>query len=235
MNTLEVSHISKSYGDNTVLNDVTFLLHPGEVVGLIGKNGAGKSTLMKILVDLIKCDAGFVRICGKDIKEQREACLKHTSVMIEGPSLYPYATVKEHLKLNAYLRNLEDDKVKEALDYLNFGRDSKKKIGKCSIGMKQEIALAICFMNDPELYVLDEPINGLDFDNVVKFRKKVKELKDKQKSFLISSHILRELEVVADRYLFLENGKLVEMSGKDVSDIEETYEEIIHGEAIVNI
>lgn len=229
MKMLEVHNVCKSFNKKVILDDISFHIQDGEIVGLIGKNGAGKSTLMKIIADVMRSDAGEVLFYKRNIREHRVDCLKKMSVLIEGPSLYGNLRVLEHLKLNANLRNIEDALLQEAIAYLNFDTHLKKKISKLSLGMKQEVALAICFMNDPDFYLLDEPINGLDFDNVMKFRNKILDEKSKGKSILISSHILRELEVVADRYLFLDQGKLVEVDKADAVNIEKTYEEIIHG------
>lgn len=229
MNRIDINNVSKSFGNKKVLEDVSFSIKPGEIVGLIGKNGSGKSTLMKTIVDIFKKDSGSINVCGYDSNKDRENMLKNVSFLIEGPSLYPYLTIKEHLELNAHLRNKDSEQLKMAINYLGFDGELNKKINKLSIGMKQEVALSICFMNDPQLYVLDEPINGLDFDNVIKFREKILDEKNKGKSALISSHILKELEIIADRYIFIKDGKIVgEVNAKE-EDIEQIYREIIYG------
>jgi len=230
MKVLEVDSISKKYNKKVILENISFTINAGEVVGLVGPNGAGKSTLMKILVDIVKSDKGKVMICDLDIKKERDVVMEKTSFLIEEPSLYDSFTVEEFFKLNAYLRNINEKNLKDAFEYLGNNFNTKKKIKKLSLGMKQEVALATCFMNDSQLYIFDEPINGLDFSNVLKFRKKIAELKTQNKSVIISSHILKELEVMVDYYLFLNKGMII-VVGKD-DDIEKKYQDMFNEESI---
>lgn len=227
MKVLDVQKVSKKYNQKIVIDQVSFEIHSGKIVGLVGPNGAGKSTLMKMIVDIIKSDSGKILVCGYDVQSQRQKALEKMSVIIEESSLYGNLSVKEFMKLNAYLRNVNQVSLDNAFEYLDFHDQINKKIKKLSLGMKQQVALATAFMNDSQLYILDEPTNGLDYDNVLKFRNKMKELKSQDKTVLISSHMLKELQMIVDYYLFLCNGKIVFVENDD--DIERKYQEVFHG------
>lgn len=173
MELLNCSEVCKKYSDKIILNKISLTVNEGEIVGLVGKNGSGKSTLMKSICQLINIDSGSIKVNQKDILTNRVEILSDMSVIIDGPSLYPNLTVKQMIEANGKLRDIDQGRVNEAFNYIDFGSSINKKNSKLSLGMKQEVALAIAFMNKPKLYILDEPINGLDFDNVVKFRNKI--------------------------------------------------------------
>lgn len=230
MEILKIENLFKSYNHKLVLDNINLTILEGEIVGLIGNNGSGKSTLMKIVANLVNADNGKITVCGYDVVTQRENALEQMSVIIEGPSLYPEITVEKQLKINTYLRNLDDDKLTEAYHYLAKNISKKEKINKLSLGMKQEVALAQSFMCHAKLYVLDEPINGLDFDNILKFRDRLLEVKKEKSSVLISSHILKELDIVADRFVFIKDGKIIKQIVKGEKNIEDFYKETINYE-----
>lgn len=230
MEILRIENVNKSYKNKQVLKDINMNVNQGEIVGLIGKNGSGKSTLMKAICQLINIDSGTIKVLDLDVTKNREDILKVMSVIIERPSLYPNLTVKQQIEANGDLRNLSKDDVLEAFEYIDFGKDIKLKNRKLSLGMKQEVALAMAFMNKSKLYLLDEPINGLDFDNVIKFRNRIIKEKEAGAAILISSHILKELEVVADRFVFIHKGKIIGEVKNDHDDIEALYREMINNE-----
>lgn len=232
MNILEIKNLNKNYQNKQVLKDINLSINSGEIVGLIGKNGSGKSTLMKAICQLIKINEGTINVCGKNALKNRELVLGYISAIIENPSLYPNLTVKQQIMANANLRHLTTQDVNDAYEYLNFGKDLKLKNNKLSLGMKQEVALAMAFMNKPKLFLLDEPINGLDFDNVIKFRNRIFQEKEAGAAILISSHILKELEVIADRFIFIQNGKIVGEINNNHDDIEVLYEEMMKNEDV---
>lgn len=232
MKILEIKNMNKRYGSKLVLNDINLSVNSGEIVGLIGKNGSGKSTLMKAVCQLIKIDEGVIKVWGKDGIKNREMILKYISAIIESPSLYPNLTVEQQILANANLRDLTKEDINDAFEYLDFGKDVKLKNKKLSLGMKQQVALAMAFMNRPKLYILDEPINGLDFENVIKFRDKIIKKKDAGAAVLISSHILKELEVIADRFIFIQDGKIIGEAINEHDDIESLYKEMIVDETV---
>ncbi len=214
------------YDKVKVLDDICFSINKGEVVGLVGKNGSGKSTIMKAICSLIKTRSGSVIVNGLDIKSHRIESLKCISAIIEGPSLYPNMTVENCIKMHSQLRDVEEN-VDMAYAYLQDITMKKKKVKNLSLGMKQQVALSLAFMTKPQLYILDEPVNGLDFDNVLRFRKKILDVKKDGASVLISSHILKELEMIVDRYIFIDNGKVVGSIINNKQDIETLYQEMI--------
>lgn len=227
MEILKIEKVNKSYKNKVILEDINLVINSGEIIGLIGKNGAGKSTLMKLICHLVKVDDGVIEVCGKDIYDHREEILNHISAIIETPSLYPNLTVKQQIEMNASLRHLTKQEVIDAFEYIDFGKDINLKNSKLSIGMKQEVALAMAFMNKPKLYLLDEPTNGLDFENVMKFRNKVLKEKEKGSAIIISSHILKELEIIADRFVFIQDGRIIGEKVNTHGDIENIYKEMM--------
>lgn len=227
MEILKVNNLSKSYHNKPVLNNISFTINDHEIVGLLGPNGSGKSTLMKSICQLVSIDSGNIAVCNLDITNNRKECLANMSVLIEGPSLYPKFTASKMIEINARLRSLDQNSYKIAYDYLDY--DLTSKISHLSIGMKQELALAICFMNQPLLYLLDEPTNGLDFDHVMKFRKQLLFEKKQGRAILISSHLLKELETLADRFLLIKEGKIVgEFLNDHNLNLEEIYNQVIN-------
>lgn len=189
---VEVKNLSKKYGKQQILKDVSFELSEREIVGFIGPNGAGKSTTMKCLCSLIFPDAGSIQICGYDLKTEREKALGNLSAMIESPALYPNLTGMQNLKLFANLKQVSNERIKELEVFTKLEKDLHKKVSKYSMGMKQRLALGIALLNKPKFIILDEPTNGLDPSGIIELREILQELKTKENvSILFSSHIRR--------------------------------------------
>lgn len=199
---LEVKNVSKRYKDYTALDDVTFSLNEGEIIGLVGPNGAGKTTLMRIIVGLTK-------------KYEGEVILKdNTSIgcVIETPSFYPFMTGYENLKYFAELNQVNVKKVMETIELLKLKDALNKKVKGYSLGMRQRLGIAAALLREPKLLVLDEPTNGLDPAGIHELREYIKEIAVKNKiTILISSHILSELEKICDRAVIIQNGKVIQM------------------------
>lgn len=215
MNVLELDNVSKKYGATTVLEDVNFCVKKGSICGLIGPNGAGKTTLFRILSGLTDASSGSISINGhKDnIKEER----KKISFMIEQPYLDYDMTAKENLEMLKYIRNITDtQRFDEILDLVGLQNVGKKRVGKYSLGMKQRLGLAMALVSEPEMIVLDEPVNGLDPMGVVEMRELLKKInKDMKVTIILSSHILSELDQLATDYILINNGRIIEQITAD--------------------
>lgn len=206
-----VDGLIKEYAGIKVVDGVSFSVNKGEIYGLLGRNGAGKTTIMKILLGLANPTSGKVSILGKDMSVNSEKkVLKKVGCIIENPGFYSNLTGTENLEIFAKLRGLDQDSVKKALELVNLPYKDKKLFSKYSLGMKQRLAIANAIMHNPEILVLDEPINGLDPIGIAEVRELLKKLKEYGVSILISSHILSELENVADRISIIDFGKMIE-------------------------
>lgn len=215
-NVLDVLNLCKSYGNHLVLDDISFSIRENEIVGFIGPNGAGKSTLMKCLCGLIHMDSGNVTICGHNIQSQREKALSHQASLIESPGLFFNMTGYENLEIFASLKNVSKDKLQQMADYTRIGDYLKKPVSSYSLGMKQRLALSIALLSSPQFLMLDEPMNGLDPSGVFELRKELRKMVDEQgMSLLISSHQLNEIEKIADRIIYIENGKIKEVQKQE--------------------
>ena len=206
-----VDGLIKEYAGIKVVDGVSFSVNKGEIYGLLGRNGAGKTTIMKILLGLANPTSGKVSILGKDMSVNSEKkVLKKVGCIIENPGFYSNLTGTENLEIFAKLRGLDQDSVKKALELVNLPYKDKKLFSKYSLGMKQRLAIANAILHNPEILVLDEPINGLDPIGIAEVRELLKKLKESGVSILISSHILSELENVADRISIIDFGKMIE-------------------------
>ena len=206
-----VDSLIKEYAGIKVVDGVSFSVNKGEIYGLLGRNGAGKTTIMKILLGLANPTSGKVSILGKDMSVNSEKkVLKKVGCIIENPGFCSNLTGTENLEIFAKLRGLDQDSVKKALELVNLPYKDKKLFSKYSLGMKQRLAIANAIMHNPEILVLDEPINGLDPIGIAEVRELLKKLKESGVSILISSHILSELENVADRISIIDFGKMIE-------------------------
>ena len=206
-----VDGLIKEYAGIKVVDGVSFSVNKGEIYGLLGRNGAGKTTIMKILLGLANPTSGKVSILGKDMSVNSEKkVLKKVGCIIENPGFYSNLTGSENLEIFAKLRGLDQDSVKKALELVNLPYKDKKIFSKYSLGMKQRLAIANAIMHNPEILVLDEPINGLDPIGIAEVRELLKKFKESGISILISSHILSELENVADRISIIDFGKMIE-------------------------
>jgi ABC-2 type transport system ATP-binding protein len=208
---LQVSEITKYYGSHRVLNQVTFEIAKGEIVGFVGPNGAGKSTTMKIICSLVKPNSGSVELEGIDLHSEPQAFLARVGALLDGPSRYPSLRAYDHLAFLTRIRGNYDRKwIESVLEKVGLDPKSKKPTSKFSMGMKQRLGVAMAIVNRPELLILDEPMNGLDPAGMVELREFIKDLsKDQGVTVFLSSHLLNEIEQVCDRVLFLKEGRLV--------------------------
>ncbi|MEN2369731.1 ABC transporter ATP-binding protein [Leuconostoc lactis] len=208
---LEVKNINKRYGKKMAMTDVSFQVEAGQIVGLIGLNGAGKSTTMRAITGLMRYDSGSVMFDGQRITFSHHQALDKMGNLIEYPAIYPNLTALEHLKLYAMDTKTPADfqtlMRKTQIDGPNFG---KRKAKQFSLGMKQRLGIAIALIRNPKLVILDEPMNGLDPQSVHDLRLLIRALADEGVAFLISSHLLDELQKLVDDVVIINNGKIIE-------------------------
>jgi bacitracin transport system ATP-binding protein len=225
---IETMNLTKQYGDQKSVAHLNLHVKKGRIYGLLGRNGAGKTTTMKMLLDLTRPTAGEVRIFGKDIHTEKKKILPRIGSLIESPGFYPNLTGAENLKLFADLRGISKrNAVKDTMEVVGLGFRDKKLFSQYSLGMKQRLAIALAVMHDPELLILDEPINGLDPIGIAEVRDYIRELcAQRGKTILISSHILPEISLLADDIGIIDNGVLLEEGS--LAELEQKNNKYIH-------
>lgn len=209
---IETRGLTKQYGAQKSVADLNLHVRPGRIYGLLGRNGAGKTTTMKMLLGLARPTAGEARLFGQDIRTDSRRILPRVGSLIESPGFYPNLTGTENLRIFAELRGVpRQSAVKDALDLVGLPYRDKKLFSQYSLGMKQRLAIALAVMHDPELLILDEPVNGLDPIGIAEIRAFIRALCDERgKTVLISSHILSEIALLADDIGILDHGVLLE-------------------------
>jgi len=210
MNILETKNLTKTYGGKAAVNNVSLAIQKGDIYGLIGQNGAGKTTLMRMITSLSSPTSGEIKLFGESTPTGLQNARRRMSAVIETPALYPYLTAAQNLEFYRIQRGIPDKKViTKALEFVGLTDTGNKKFKNFSMGMKQRLGLALVTLSNPDFVILDEPINGLDPMGIVEIRKLIQELHKQGITILISSHILTELSLVATKYAFLHDGKLV--------------------------
>lgn len=205
---IEVAHLSKRFGSQKALDDVSFSIQKGEVVGFLGPNGAGKSTLMKILTTYLKADSGTARVNGYDLATQPREVQRSLGYLPEHNPLYLELYVKEYLSFNASVYSVPKSRIDEVISRTGLGPEAHKKIGQLSKGYRQRVGLAAALIHQPEVLILDEPTTGLDPNQLLEIRRLIREVGE-EKTILLSTHIMKEVEAVCDRVLIINRGRLV--------------------------
>jgi len=211
MGQVKVNDISKFYGEQKALDNLSLQVDKDEVVGLLGPNGAGKSTLMKILTSFLTPTSGTASINGFDVQEDALKIKQLIGYLPEHNPLYHDMYVKEYLRFvfNMYKLNLPVDKtVSNIIKLTGLDKESHKKIGALSKGYRQRVGLAQALIHDPEILILDEPTSGLDPNQIVDIRKIITDL-GKEKTVILSTHIMQEVEAICDRVIIIDQGKIV--------------------------
>ncbi len=224
---ITVAHLTKSYGKQVALKDVSFTIKKGEIVGFLGPNGAGKSTLMKVLTTYLKADEGEALVNGYDVCTDVRNVQKSIGYLPEHNPLYLDMYVREYLQFNAEIYKVSKERIEEVLAQIGLGEEAHKKIGQLSKGYRQRVGLAAALLHDPQVLILDEPTTGLDPNQLLEIRKLIREI-GKDKTILLSTHIMKEVEAVCDRVLIINKGSLV--ADKKLSDLREDTEQIIEVE-----
>ena len=205
-------NLTKQYGTQKSVADLNIHVRQGRIYGLLGRNGAGKTTTMKMLLGLTQPTYGKVTIWGKPLRTNEKKLLPRIGSLIESPGFYPNLTATENLRIFATLRGVTSrNAIKNALDLVGLPYKDKKLFSQYSLGMKQRLAIALAIMHDPELLILDEPINGLDPIGIAEVRSFIRDLcTERGKTILISSHILSEIALLADDIGIIDHGALLE-------------------------
>ena len=208
---LEIKNVSKRYGDQQALIDVSFSLKKGDIVGFLGPNGAGKTTLMKMITSILKQDSGVITINGYNTQTNKISTKRQIGYLAENNPLYKDMLVTEYLDFIASLYKIDNkkDKVKEIINKTGLNEEIKKRIEELSKGYKQRVGIAAALVHDPNVLILDEPTTGLDPNQLVEIRKLIQEI-GKEKIVLLSTHILQEIPKICNHIIIIHKGKIVE-------------------------
>jgi ABC-type multidrug transport system ATPase subunit len=230
MAVIKVENISKNFGTLKAVDNLSFEVEAGQVFGFLGQNGSGKSTTIRMLLSLIHPSSGSIELFGKSIQKNRASILEQVGAIIERPDLYPYLTATEHLQLFAKVRKqkVAAINITKTLEQVGLSHRSQDKVQTFSLGMKQRLGIAIALVHNPSLIILDEPTNGLDPQGIADIRSLIQYLaKEEGKTVFVSSHLLSEIEQVANQILIIHQGKkMVEGVTKELLDPEKRIVQI---------
>ncbi|WP_085994154.1 ABC transporter ATP-binding protein [Oceanobacillus senegalensis] len=217
-NEIETVEITKKYGGETVVNNLSLNIPTGSIYGFLGPNGAGKTTTMRMLVGLIKPDKGSICYKGGDLQQNKRAILKNIGCFIDTPNYYPHLTGYENLKYIQEILNMSIAEVDRVLKVVNLDFAKDKKVKEYSLGMRQRLGLAFSLLNDPDVLILDEPTNGLDPEGIYEIRNLLIHLSEvEMKTIVVSSHNLAEIESMASHIGMINQGNMIyEGSLKDL-------------------
>ncbi|WP_298221581.1 gliding motility-associated ABC transporter ATP-binding subunit GldA [Flavobacterium sp.] len=205
---IEVKNITKHYGTQKALDDVSFTIQKGEIVGFLGPNGAGKSTLMKILTTYIAADEGSASVNGFDVNTQQKEVQQSIGYLPEHNPLYLDLYVREYLEFNADVYGVSKNRIEEVIALTKLTAESHKKIGQLSKGYRQRVGLANALLHNPDVLILDEPTTGLDPNQLLEIREVIRNV-GKDKTVFLSTHIMQEVEAICDRVIIIDQGKIV--------------------------
>jgi len=207
---IEVTNLTKFYGQQAAVNDISFSIGKGEIVGFLGPNGAGKSTTMKMITGFIPASDGTIKVCGKEVSLDSIETRKHIGYLPENNPLYLDMYVKEYLEFVGKIYKLKNvrERVKEMISLVGLEVEQNKKIGMLSKGYRQRVGLAQAIIHNPDVLILDEPTSGLDPNQLVEIRELIKRI-GKEKTVMLSTHILQEVEAICDRVIIIRRGNLV--------------------------
>jgi ABC-2 type transport system ATP-binding protein len=207
---IEVQHLSKRFGTFDAVKDVNFTVYKGDVFGFLGPNGAGKSTSIRCLLSLIQADRGEIKIFGQSLASNRSQILARTGSIIEKPDFYKYLSAYQNLAIFSRISgaNVSSKEIEAMLDFVGLAGREQDKVAGFSHGMKQRLGIAQTLLHKPDLIILDEPTTGLDPQGIIDIRNLILRLRDEQgKTVLLSSHLLAEMELIANRMVIINKGK----------------------------
>jgi len=207
---ISVSNLTKFYGSQKVVNNISFEINQGEIVGFLGPNGAGKSTTMKMITGFIEANEGNIEVCGISVKKNKLAIKKKIGYLPEANPLYFDLYIREYLAFIAGIHSIKNSKkrIEEVIKLVGLTVEANKKIGQLSKGYKQRVGLAAALIHDPEVLILDEPTSGLDPNQIIEIRAVIQNL-GKKKTILFSSHIMQEVEAICKRVIIINKGNIV--------------------------
>ncbi|QLE01774.1 gliding motility-associated ABC transporter ATP-binding subunit GldA [Galbibacter sp. BG1] len=224
---IKVANISKNYGEQEALKDVSFSINKGEIVGFLGPNGAGKSTMMKILTTFIAPSSGSAEVNHFAIDRDKMGVQKSVGYLPEHNPLHLDMYVREYLEYTASLYKTPKNRIEELISQCGLKPEANKKIGALSKGYRQRVGLAAALIGNPEVLILDEPTTGLDPNQLLEIRKLIKNI-GKEKTVLLSTHIMQEVEAICDRVIIINKGKIV--ADKKLADLRKSQQQIIEVE-----
>ena len=221
---IEVDGVSKIYGNQKALNNISFKVDKPEIVGFLGPNGAGKSTMMKILTTYLKANEGYAKINGYNVDTNSKEVQQSVGYLPEHNPLYLEQYVKEYLAFNANIYGVSKRRINEVIELTGLMPEVNKKIGQLSKGYRQRVGLANALLHDPEVLILDEPTTGLDPNQLIDIRNLIKSV-GKTKTVFLSTHIMQEVEAMCDRVIIINNGKIV--ADKKLKDLRNEKEQVV--------
>ncbi len=224
---IEVKNISKLYGAQKALNNVSFSIEKGEIVGFLGPNGAGKSTMMKIICGYINASEGEVFVNNFDVSTHKIEAQKSIGYLPENNPLYLEMYVREYLHFNASIYKIAKEEVEKIIVKVGLTSEAHKKINQLSKGYRQRVGLAAALLHNPEVLILDEPTTGLDPNQLAEIRSLIKEV-GKDKTVLFSTHILQEVEAICDRVILIHHGEII--ADKNLKELTGNQEQIVEVE-----
>lgn len=222
-----VKNITKLYGEQKALNNVSFSIEKGEIVGFLGPNGAGKSTMMKIISGYINATEGEVFVNNFDILTHKIEAQKSIGYLPENNPLYLEMYVREYLQFNASIYKIAKEEVEKVIVKVGLTPEAHKKINELSKGYRQRVGIAVALLHNPEVLILDEPTTGLDPNQLAEIRSLIKEV-GKDKTVLFSTHILQEVEAICDRVILIHHGEII--ADKNLKELTENKEQVIEVE-----
>jgi len=205
---IEAVGLTKHYGTKAAVEDVTFTVRPGVVTGFLGPNGAGKSTTMRMILGLDAPTAGSVTVNGKRYADHR-APLHEVGALLEARAVHTGRSARDHLRVMAATSGISQRRVEEVIDLVGLGSVAGRRVGSFSLGMGQRLGIATALLGDPETLILDEPVNGLDLDGIRWIRALLKDLSDQGRTVFLSSHLMSEMALTADRIILVGQGRLL--------------------------
>ena len=211
---LEIKNLSKKFGSQLALNDITINIPNHGIIGLLGPNGAGKSTLMKSIAGVLAIEEGEILFNRKSISENDIETKKRIGFLPENNPLYHEMYIKEYLNFVADIHKISKDKIDEIIDLVGITPEKSKKIGQLSKGYKQRVGLAQAILHSPDILILDEPTNGLDPNQILEIRNVIREI-GKDKIVILSTHIMQEVEALCSRVILIDKGNIVQDSPVD--------------------
>jgi ABC-2 type transport system ATP-binding protein len=208
---IEVERLTKRYGKTVAVDDLTFRVTPGRITGFLGPNGAGKTTTLKAILALVRPTSGSTRVLGKPYRELEEPAHK-VGAVLETSRYHPGRSGRNHLRVLAAQAGIQQSRVEEVLELVAMKEAAKRRVGGYSLGMRQRLGIAAALLGDPELLILDEPANGLDPAGIRWLRDLLRSLSQRGRTILVSSHVLAEIEQIADEVVIIHRGRFVAQS-----------------------
>ena len=221
---IQVEGISKLYGSQKALNNISFTVEKPEIVGFLGPNGAGKSTMMKILTTYIDANEGLAKVNGFNVFNDKQKVQQSVGYLPEHNPLYLDMYVKEYLAFNAHIYHVEKQRIEDVIELTGLTTEAHKKIGQLSKGFRQRVGLANALLHNPDVLILDEPTTGLDPNQLVEIRNLIKSI-GKTKTVFLSTHIMQEVEAMCNRVIIINKGEIV--ADKKLTELRESKEQIV--------